>query len=60
MKKYNMAMNDYDNQIIDTISLLINTPIEYVDYYNHDMLGEIIETDPDIVAMEYMRFLNMI
>jgi hypothetical protein len=48
MKHYSMGMSIENNTILRNIALLINTPIEFVDYEYPDDYGNIIQVDNDI------------
>ena len=60
MEKYSMGMDLDSNSIIKVIAALINTPIEYVDFSHPDRLNQNIIADADIVADEYLRFIQML
>lgn len=60
MKSYSMGIEEDKNSIISVIALLINTPVQYVDYDHPEHLGEDINVDFDIIADEYMRFIKML
>lgn len=60
MKNYSCVITEDNNPILNNIAMLINTPIEYVDYSNRSMLGKDIKVDIGIVVDEYIRFLYMI
>ena len=60
MKNYSCVITEDNNPILNNIAMLINTPIEYVDYSNKSMLGKDIKVDIGIVVDEYIRFLYMI
>ena len=60
MKKYTMALEPENTDTIRVIAMLINTPVEYVDYSHPEKFGEQIIADPDIVADEYLRFVQML
>ena len=62
MRDYDMSISDDDenNPIIRNIALLINTPVELVDYKMKDKLGVDIQVNVDIVSDEYLRFIKML
>ena len=60
MEQYSHGINPDNNPILRNIAMLINTPIEYCDYNQQSMEGELINADIEIVADEYIRFLKMI
>jgi hypothetical protein len=49
-----------DNIILNIISTILNTSFTYVEYEDDSRLGEVIETNPDIVCEEILTFLNQI
>jgi hypothetical protein len=49
-----------DNVILNIISTILNTSFSYVEFGDDSMLGEVIETNPDIVCEEILTFLNQI
>lgn len=60
MEQYSHGINPDNNPILRNIAMLINTPIEYCDYNQQNMEGELINADIEIVSDEYIRFLKMI
>lgn len=60
MKNYTMGMDETKNSIINNIAMLINTPMEYVDYAHPEYLGKDIKGEIDIIADEYIRFVKML
>lgn len=59
ISQYSMFVDDSDdNPILATISTLINTPIEFIDYERKNDLGREIIIDADIVADEYLRLVE--
>ena len=60
MEQYSHGINPDNNPILRNIAMLINTPIEYCDYDQQNMEGELINADIEIVSDEYIRFLKMI
>ena len=60
MKNYTMGMEETKNSIINSIAMLINTPMEYVDYAHPEYLGKDIKGEIDIFADEYIRFVKML
>lgn len=60
MKKYCMSMEEEGNSIIRNIAMLINAPVEYVDYAKQERFGDNIISDVDLVADEYLRMISML
>ena len=60
MEQYDQGIDPNNNPILRNIAMLINTPIEYCDYYMQDKEGEEIKADIEVVADEYIRFLKML
>lgn len=62
IKNYSDVLSE-DNTcefILNHIAMLINTPVEFVDYADQAHYGTDIKVDVDIVVDEYIRFLYMI
>jgi hypothetical protein len=60
MKSYSMTMTEDDaHNPLKNIAILINTPIELVDWEMKDNTGSDIIIDADVVSDEYLRFIDM-
>lgn len=60
LKEYSFTIDDPNkNHILDTIAVMFNTPLQYIDYHNVKHNGKDIEIEPDIVADEYLRFIGL-
>lgn len=60
MEQYDQGIDPDNNPILRNIAMLLNTPIEYCDYLQPEMEGQIIQPDIEVVSDEYIRFLKMI
>lgn len=60
-KKYPSLLDEKNNSpVITLLSRIINTNWTYVDYDMKDMLDEPIEIENEILAAEYLKFVNNI
>lgn len=62
MKQYSniSSSKDEDNFILSNIAILVNTPMTSVDYKMRNKLGDDIIIDTDLVADEFIRYVNLI